>query len=61
MLVPNSYRLICECVENGVRRGWARAYKHNDNPSEEQVKDSIDSAVMSEICEWFIFDGEKEA
>jgi len=44
------------CVESGVARGIHRAYKHNDNPTAEQLEDKIVQAVMFEIGEWFKFD-----
>jgi hypothetical protein len=53
---PDSYRLIQQCVENGVAAGLHRAYKHNESPSAEQVQDAIYNAVMHEICEWFKFE-----
>ena len=34
---PREYRLFTECLENGLRRGYRRAYKYTDNPSEEQL------------------------
>lgn len=52
----NEYRLLDEAVEMGVTRGYNRAFKHTDAPTEEQIKDSIHNAVMGAICEWFIFD-----
>lgn len=53
---PDAYKLLDMCVENGVNLGYRRAYKHNDNPSEEAIKDHIQNAVMAEIAEWFQFD-----
>jgi len=53
---PDSYRLIQQCVENGVAYGWHRAHKHNDSPSAEQVQEAIHNAVMFEISDWFKFE-----
>lgn len=50
------YQLIDQCVETGVRYGYHRAYKHTDTPTEEQMVQTIQNAVMAEICEWFDFD-----
>lgn len=47
------------CIENGLKLGYQRAFKHNDNPSDEEVHEAILQAVMNEIYEWFDFD-EKE-
>jgi hypothetical protein len=65
----NEYLILSECVENGVNRGWARAFKHWDVPTdvmdwleehENTIKDHIDTAVAIEICEYFKFDEPKE-
>ena len=53
---PKIYKLINMAVEEGVRQGWYRAHKHVENPCEQAIKDSIESAVMSEIHEYFSFD-----
>ena len=53
---PDTYRLIEMCVDHGVTYGLHRAYKHNDKPTSEQMKEKITQAVMHEICEWFKFD-----
>ena len=57
---PNAYRLIEMCVESGIAHGLHRAYKHNDNPTAEQIEEKIMQAVMHEICEWFVFDAVPE-
>lgn len=53
---PDTYKLVEQCVENGVAYGWLRAHKHNDEPTAEQIQEKIRQAVMHEICEWFRFD-----
>ena len=53
---PDIYKLIEKCVEDGVAYGIHRAYKHNDNPTPEQIEDKVVPAVMHEICEWFKFE-----
>ncbi len=57
---PNMYKLVSNCVDNGVNYGWNRAHKHTDSPSEAQIKDEIYNAVMNEICEWFVFHSDSE-
>ncbi len=52
------YPVLVDCVERGVAHGINRAYKHNDNPSHEFIKQQIEDAVMSEICEYFNFEEE---
>ncbi len=45
-------------IEEGVQRGWRLAHKHVDNPTEENIKEKIEDAVMSQIYEYFTFDEE---
>lgn len=50
-------RLILEnCIEAGAKRGYRRAFKHNENPSEDQILEHIEEAIMAEIYEYFAFD-----
>ena len=46
-------------VEEGIRYGWQRAYKHTDHPTEDGFKTAIEQAVMNAICEVFEFDHEE--
>ena len=55
-LKPKTYRILSEAVENGVKYGYYRSYKHTDDPDPEQVKDTIITCVMNEIFEWFDID-----
>ena len=52
---PREYRLFTECLENGLRRGYRRAYKYTDHPSEEQLLESLHTNVMGEVSEFFAF------
>ena len=52
----NEYLVLSEAVEEGIAYGWMRAHKHVDNPTEESIKDAIQNAVMTSICEYFWFD-----
>jgi len=52
-------RVILEmAVEEGVRRGYSRAHKHVENPTEGAIIEQIEDAVMSQIYEYFTFDDE---
>jgi len=53
---PKMYHILSLAVEQGVRDGWRRAYKHTDDPHEDSVQEHIEEAVMSAIHEYFIFD-----
>lgn len=56
MMKPNDYKLMVNCVENGVYLGHNRAHKHTDTPTAEQIRNCIEDAVIDEMCEWFVFD-----
>ena len=45
-------------IEEGVRRGYALAHKHVENPSEGAIIERIEDCVMSAIYEYFIFEEE---
>jgi hypothetical protein len=52
-------RVILEmAIEEGVRRGYALAHKHVENPSEGTIIGRIEDAVMSSIYEYFTFEEE---
>jgi hypothetical protein len=49
-------RVILEmAIEQGVARGYRRAFKHNDSPLEGAILQSIEDCVMSQIYEYFTF------
>lgn len=50
----NEYLILSECVEDGINLGYTRAHKHTDNPTEQQIKEAIEQAVMTEICQYFL-------
>lgn len=54
----DAYRIIDEKVENAVRYGYARAYKHVETPSEDQMIEAIHRAVMNDLCDILKFDEE---
>lgn len=49
------YRLLERCVDEGLQRGFRRAYKHTDCPTDESILESIHCNIMGEINEWFSF------
>lgn len=57
---PKEYNVLAMCVENGVMSGWARAHKHNKTPDPQVIRDTIQDAVLGEICEWFDFEETRE-
>ena len=58
---PREYRLMQDCLENGLRRGYRRAFKHTDAPSEDQILESLQTNVMGEIIEFFAFAPDEDA
>jgi hypothetical protein len=53
------FRVILEmAIEQGVKYGYSRAFKHNENPTEGAIIEHIEEAVMSSIYEYFDFEDE---
>jgi archaeosine-15-forming tRNA-guanine transglycosylase len=51
------FRVILEqAIEEGVRRGYSRAFKYIDNPTEGAIIEAVEDAVMSSIYEYFNFE-----
>ncbi len=55
---PKFRVILYQAIEEGVRRGYSRAHKHNEDPSEEVICETIEECVMSQIYEYFTFDDE---
>lgn len=51
------YRILIEKIEEGARWGYARAFKHTDTPSEDEIVDSIVHHI--EVCLEDVIDWEK--
>lgn len=52
----NKFKVLEMVLENGIRYGFRRAYKHTENPSDEYVYQCIFDAITTEFFEWFNFD-----
>ena len=51
------FRIILEqAIEEGVRRGYYRAFKYVEEPTEGAIIESIEDAVMSSFYEYFDFE-----
>ena len=60
IIMKPKFRVILEmAIEEGVRRGYSRAHKHVENPTEGSVIEHIEDEVMSSIYEYFDFEDEK--
>jgi hypothetical protein len=53
---PKIRVILEQAIEQGTRRGYRRAFKHNDSPTEEHILDTIENCVMAEIYEYFDFE-----
>lgn len=58
MKIKSEYAILAECVERGVEIGYARAFKHADNPDPLLLRQAIYGSVLSEVSEYFSFDDE---
>lgn len=52
----DAYSVLQRAVKEGTALGWMRARKHTNKPSEMEIKDHIEQAVMGAICEYFEFE-----
>ena len=55
---PKIHVILSQAINEGVLRGYRRAFKHNEDPSEEVICETIEECVMSQIYEYFTFDEE---
>lgn len=45
-------------LTQGIQRGYRRAHKHVDNPTEEVLCETIEDCVLGMLYEYFDFDTE---
>jgi hypothetical protein len=55
---PKVRTVLEMCLNEGITHGYRRAFKHNDNPSESWVIESIHNEIMNSIDLYFDFDDE---
>lgn len=51
-----TYAILQRAVEEGFKRGWSRAHKYAESPTDDYIEDQVVSAIMGDICEVFNFD-----
>jgi len=51
-----TYEIIERAVEEGITYGINRAYKHEENPSQDHIAIEIENAVMFSLTEIIDFD-----
>ena len=55
---PKLNVILEQALEEGVKRGYRRAFKHIEDPTEESICQHIEEQVMSSLYEYFDFDEE---
>ena len=55
-MTVDTYAVLRRCVEEGIRHGYNRAFKHTDSPGETGISQHIEEEVMNSICEFFSFE-----
>ena len=53
---PKILQVLEMCIENGLSYGYRRAFKHDNDPSEEFITNTIKESIMHELYEWFDFE-----
>lgn len=57
---PKFRVILDQAVNEGVLRGYRRAFKHNENPTEETIIETIEDCIMSSLYEYFTFPNEDD-
>ena len=52
--------ILDQAIGEGVKIGYRRAFKHNEDPSEEIICETIEDCVMSSLYEYFDFPEEQQ-
>ena len=55
---PKYYRILSRAIEEGINIGYRRAHRHTETPTDDHIKERIESAILDEICEVMSFDDE---
>lgn len=56
MMKVKTYAILERAVEEGVKYGYTRAFKHVENPTQDHIETEVVRAVMNQISEVFNFD-----
>ncbi len=57
---PKFRVILDQALAEGIRRGYRRAFKHNEDPSEEIICETIEDCVMGSLYEYFDFPEEQQ-
>jgi hypothetical protein len=52
---PKFEKVLELALEQGIARGYRRAFKHNENPAEGVILEHIQEQVMESLYEYFDF------
>ena len=58
---PKTYNILSEAIEDGIRYGYQRAYKHTDDPDRGVIENEIYRAIMEQIEQYFDFEESAKA
>jgi hypothetical protein len=58
---PKFHQVLDMCIENGIKLGVNRAFKHDEHPSREVIETSVFDAISGELYEWFDFEEHSDA
>jgi len=50
---PNFRKVLELAIEEGVRYGYNRAFKHNSEPHIDSISDSIVTEIFNSLDTWF--------
>ena len=59
-MTPKFRVILDQAISEGVKIGYMRAFKHNEDPSEEIICETIEDCVMSSLYEYFDFPEEQQ-
>jgi hypothetical protein len=52
--------ILDQAIEEGVKRGYRKAFKYIEDPTEESICQHIEDQVMSSLHEYFEFDEDSQ-
>jgi hypothetical protein len=56
---PKFHKILEQAINEGVLRGYRRAHKHVENPTEGAIIDNVIEQVMNSLDEYFTFEDEE--
>lgn len=55
---PKVLPILEIAITEGINYGWVRAHKHNENPEEDIIKQSIQEQILNSLYQYFDFEVE---